>query len=302
MGRRSRFSRRCSGFTLVELLVVIGIIAVLISVLLPALTAARRQATALKCVAALREIGNAVQMYSIEYKGYAPPCRLMVSTAARYNVGDHNYGGTSSDYLFWQSFLAKYVTKTKVGMGGTTAEERTQGRSNIFWGCPQWGGYETASYNGGYYPYLTGYGWNPYPEYTASTGSSHSSIITPGSGGNWTNVSAASRWYKLKDYTQPSQRCLVADSLFWLAESDYSRTDGTFPGLKLVKNAGAIKATNGTDIDWFRHGKYPGMASTDYFQETGGKVAFNILYADGHAATSSDKAEAYRSMVMRFPG
>lgn len=289
--------RRRQGFTLVELLVVIGIIALLISILLPALTSARRQAVALKCAAALREIGTAVQMYSMENKGYAPPCRLNVTTAVTYNVGGFNY----TQYLFWQSFLAKYVTKTKVGMSGGNADERAQGRNNILWGCPQWSGYETSGFTGGYYPYLTGYGWNPYPGYTPSTASTASSIISP-NGSSWSTQPAGSRWYKLKDYTMPDRRCLVADSLFWLSESDYSRTDGTFPGLKVIKNAGAIHDTNGTCIDWYRHGKYPGMASSDYFQAAGGKVMYNILYADGHAVTTADKAEAYRSMVMRYPG
>jgi prepilin-type N-terminal cleavage/methylation domain-containing protein len=63
---------RRAGFTLVELLVVIGIIAVLVAILLPALTKAREAANRTVCMSNLRQMGAALNMYANAYHGVWP--------------------------------------------------------------------------------------------------------------------------------------------------------------------------------------------------------------------------------------
>src|SRR3954451_8261572 len=94
-------SRR-KGFTLVELLVVIGIIAVLIGILLPSLQAARRQADSVKCLSSLRQIGLAFQQYSVNSNGFWP--------CPRHDFGNVNYPLPANRQLRWQDRLVYYVS------------------------------------------------------------------------------------------------------------------------------------------------------------------------------------------------
>ncbi len=93
---------RNAGFTLVELLVVIGIIALLISILLPALGKAKESARTIKCSANLRSLGQAFSMYLAQNKSTFPPAYVYKPVAGdKPDMGKLRANG----YIHWSSYI-----------------------------------------------------------------------------------------------------------------------------------------------------------------------------------------------------
>jgi prepilin-type N-terminal cleavage/methylation domain-containing protein/prepilin-type processing-associated H-X9-DG protein len=122
------------GFTLVELLVVIGIIATLIAILLPALSKARVSAQSIACASNLRQIGNAMLLYvndRTSSHGYLPRAKIPTTIGT----------GTNVDFdpsLYWFQQVWEYQLRRYIK--NSVSESTFDQQKDLIWGgvfhCP----------------------------------------------------------------------------------------------------------------------------------------------------------------------
>ena len=117
VSKRNRFRQPPHGFTLIELLVVVAIIALLVSILLPALDEARRMAKLVACKANQRSIALGMEMYAGEFDSY-PPFLTNLSVPEPQTdpslPGSHfiiSNGHVAGHYVNWMDLVFPYAGK-----------------------------------------------------------------------------------------------------------------------------------------------------------------------------------------------
>ncbi len=139
---------RRKAFTLVELLVVIGIIAILIGLLLPSLQRARAQAQLIQCQSNIRQIIAAQFLFAQDHQGYIPTCSdqhwaleadTMPPTKFNYRASTPNVNTPNIDYvvLDWASALLPYLGQGNAGQSNNNFLNfaNSQQQSKVFQ-CP----------------------------------------------------------------------------------------------------------------------------------------------------------------------
>jgi prepilin-type N-terminal cleavage/methylation domain-containing protein/prepilin-type processing-associated H-X9-DG protein len=265
-------------FTLVELLVVIGIIAVLVAILLPVLSRSRAQANALKCLSNLRQIGIGLVAYNTANKGYiVPSYNLPRAGASPTNVT----GGPTQPLDGWACILDRD--------GHVTSPERD---TNTVFFCPDT--YDVEGVKDG----QTGTdpskprGWTDWPlTFTAVGGDSSPKVAATIPDAGFTKVIRVGYWLNAYNPIGGAPADIDAQDVH------YTASVGLGPDAKgkYIRLHTTSQIRRASELIVAADGVYMGRQSVTHLGDANSRVGYrhpgngktngaaNAVFADGHA-------------------
>jgi prepilin-type processing-associated H-X9-DG protein/prepilin-type N-terminal cleavage/methylation domain-containing protein len=250
----AQIKRRSFAFTLVELLVVVAIIALLLSILLPALGRARALASNVKCQAQQHQIGLAIELYANTNDDFLVPFNEQVMPA-----------GYSGPDFMWLELLVPYVN------GGTRdAANYEQWQDQVIgstWLCPDF--QQTYQQEMQNFPWRIGYGLNMF----AGPEGASTNPWMPGVSTSWWNPGANphthKRMFKRTAWKRPTGKVLVGDCNDFNMHHKSAYHPPNNPGSAFDRHFNSGQATE-VNAAGTPTGEYQPGASA------------NFLFADGH--------------------
>jgi prepilin-type processing-associated H-X9-DG protein len=260
-----------AAFTLVELLVVIGIIGLLIAILLPTIATARSKARATTCAANLRVIGQAFGTYALENGGawpvviwYFPPPGVPDGPSTRTRVRR------------WFDEISSQVGPSLNPTGDAEEDYQTVRDNSVLWGCPEW-----RPDLGGRGP---GYAMNNNP---LSRPDSWGMYVSDDGGMGWAIIAfdpnGDGQFYRQTQWAAPTEKGLVYES-HTLGGPLGTGDLGTWPWWPDPDASMPSKPIGGYTLDFARHAG-PRVGEN--------RPSTNVLFVDGHVAMLSPKQAHY---------